>query len=209
MNDLIQLPLGVVSEHGRKIITNSLMVADVFGKKHLHVLRDIQQLGESKSGFSSAQIAEFWRLNFELSSYVSEQNKTLPMYEMTKDGFTLLVMGYSGEKAMLFKIAFIAEFNRMAARLVGDDYRRASIAEARYFQRHPTNRLIRAKAMSGEPYWYIARLAGCAAATVGNAVRRMIHWGLIDARLFAIARSGCGPPWAHRRKHRDQLDFGF
>ncbi len=220
MNNAIELPRYAVSEHDHKVTTTSLMVAEVFEKRHDHVLRDIQKINAPKSGAieerglpkfgeSYDPVAEFWRLNFEPRTYVNEQNKAQPMVEMTKDGFTLLVMGYGGEKALLFKIAYIAEFNRMAALLAGDDYRRAGIAEARYFERYPTNRLIRAKAMSGEPYWYIAKLAGCAAATVGNAVRRMVRWGLIDARLLKSARSGCGKLWAARRKFHNQLDFGF
>jgi len=62
----------------------------VFGKNHAHVLRDIENLSCSQ---------EFRESNFGLSSYVSSQGKQLPMYEITKDGFSFLVMGYTGEKA--------------------------------------------------------------------------------------------------------------
>lgn len=64
-----------------------------------------------KSGLSK----EFRELNFELSSYRSEQNKKLPCYNMTRDGFTLLVMGYNGAKAMGYKEAYIRRFNEMEA----------------------------------------------------------------------------------------------
>jgi hypothetical protein len=67
-------------------------------------LRDIQNLGCSK---------EFRLLDFGESSYRNQQNKKQPEYLMTKDGFTLLVMGYTGKKAMAFKEAYIDRFNEM------------------------------------------------------------------------------------------------
>ncbi|MEL7478267.1 MAG: Rha family transcriptional regulator [Pseudomonadota bacterium] len=89
----------------QEIKTNSKNVADVFGKNHRDVLRDIKKLDCSD---------EFRARNFALSSYISEQNKELPCVEMTKDGFTFLCMGYRGDKAAKFKEGYISEFNRMA-----------------------------------------------------------------------------------------------
>ena len=93
-----------------KVIITSLDVAETFGKRHDNVLRDIQSLGCS---------AEFRLLNFEESYYMNEQNKQQPMYYMTRDGFTLLVMGYTGELAMRFKEAYIRQFNAMEKALTG------------------------------------------------------------------------------------------
>lgn len=95
-----------VKKIGKEEVTvvSSLDVAETFGKEHRNVIRDIEKL---------VQLEEFGTLNFELSSYKSVQNKELPMYYMTRDGFTLLVMGYTGEKAMKFKIAYINQFNAM------------------------------------------------------------------------------------------------
>ncbi len=93
-----------------KVIVTSLDVAETFGKRHDNVLRDIQSLGCS---------AEFRLLNFEESYYMNEQNKQQPMYYMTRDGFTLLVMGYTGELAMRFKEAYIRQFNAMEKALTG------------------------------------------------------------------------------------------
>ena len=56
---------------------------------------------------------EFRLLNFKESEYLNEQNHKQPMFLITKDGFTLLVMGYTGEKAMKFKEAYIKQFNHM------------------------------------------------------------------------------------------------
>ena len=82
-----------------RALTNSLLVAEKFGKEHKRVMQDIREMGCS---------ALFREHNFVLSSYLSCQNKELPMYIMTKDGFTLLVMSYTGEKAMRFKEDYIA-----------------------------------------------------------------------------------------------------
>ncbi|SHI21936.1 phage regulatory protein, rha family [Sporobacter termitidis DSM 10068] len=87
----------------------SLMVAQMFEKSHQHVLRDIAKITESKSGLSE----EFRGRNFALSYYKDSTGRKLPCYDMTRDGFSLLVMGYSGAKAMQFKEAYIKRFNQM------------------------------------------------------------------------------------------------
>jgi len=102
----------VESKNGREV-TTSLMVAEVFGKSHGKVIRDIKNLTCSK---------EFGEANFGSSSYSTKQGKELPMYEITKDGFSFLVMGYTGEKASEFKEMFISEFNKREAMLKNDDY---------------------------------------------------------------------------------------
>lgn len=91
-------------------VCTSLDVAETFGKEHKNVLKDIREMDCSE---------EFGRLNFELSSYLNSQNKRQPMYYMTCDGFTMLVMGYTGEKAMKFKEAYIRQFNAMEKVLIG------------------------------------------------------------------------------------------
>lgn len=85
-------------------ITTSLMIAEVFGKRHPDVIRAIKQM---------YMPAEFRERNFAQSSYINEQNKEQPMYEITKDGFVLLVMGFTGKQATEFKIAYINAFNEM------------------------------------------------------------------------------------------------
>lgn len=98
----------LVINYHEKVTTTSLLVAQKFGKDHKNVLRDIQTLVCTK---------DFRELNFELSSYKSVQNKALPMCIMTKDGFTLLVMSFTGDLAGKFKQEFLNEFNRMEALL--------------------------------------------------------------------------------------------
>ena len=83
---------------------NSLMVAKVFGKDHNKVLRDIRELDCSE---------EFSLSFFGQSTYTDERGKRQPCINMTRDGFTFLVMGYRGKKAAQFKEAYIRRFNQM------------------------------------------------------------------------------------------------
>lgn len=83
---------------------NSLIVARVFGKEHKNVLQDIRTLDCSD---------DFSRLNFQPSKYTDERGKRQPCFNMTRDGFTFLVMGYRGKKAAQFKEAYINRFNQM------------------------------------------------------------------------------------------------
>ena len=105
------------------LTTTSVNVADVFGKDHKNILRDIEQLKPDLP-------TDFRELNFEPSFYNSETgNGTIrkyPMYLLTRDAFTLLVMGFTGKKALRFKLAYIAEFNRMEALLADNAPRKTA-----------------------------------------------------------------------------------
>ena len=91
-------------------VVTSLDVAETFEKRHADVLRDIEKLDCS---------AEFTERNFALSYYKDSSGKSNKMYYITRDGFTILVMGYTGEKAMRFKEAYIRQFNAMEKALIG------------------------------------------------------------------------------------------
>ena len=93
-----------------RAVCTSLDVADTFGEDHKHVVRDIRELGCSE---------EFNRSNFGLISYTDSMNRNQNAYVMTRDGFTLRVMGYTGDLAMKFKEAYIKQFNAMEAALQG------------------------------------------------------------------------------------------
>lgn len=87
-------------------LTTSLLVAEKFGKEHSKVIRTIESLVLGEANFGLANY-------FEKSSYVDSQNKPRPMYIMNRDGFSLLVMGFTGKKALQFKLEFINAFNEM------------------------------------------------------------------------------------------------
>ena len=95
--------------HDGQAVTNSVKVAEKFGKEHKHVLESIRKLMTAEN---SAVLQMF-----EESTYINEQNKTQPMYLMNRDGFTLLAMGFTGTKAMEFKIDYINAFNKMESKI--------------------------------------------------------------------------------------------
>lgn len=92
---------------------SSLQVAEIFGKRHDHVLRDIEQI--------LTQVPEiFIKPNFGVVEYPVRRGfgtEMVKAYLLSKDGFTLLTMGYTGEKAMKFKVAYINRFNEMEDQL--------------------------------------------------------------------------------------------
>jgi anti-repressor protein len=92
-----------------EVFTDTLTVALVFGKEHKAVLRDVRNLLKTAD--------EFGQRNFVPFTYFSEQNKELPKYLLTEDGFTLLVMGYTGSTALQFKIEYIKRFRQMKEEL--------------------------------------------------------------------------------------------
>ncbi|OOF53886.1 Rha family transcriptional regulator [Rodentibacter genomosp. 2] len=102
-----------VQNKDSKTITTSETVAKVFGKYHKHVMRDIREILEAGDD-------EFNRTNFGLVEYIDKKGEKRPMFEMTKDGFLLLVMGYKTKKAMAIKIAYIKAFNFMQEQLAQD-----------------------------------------------------------------------------------------
>ncbi|HFW4797493.1 TPA: Rha family transcriptional regulator [Salmonella enterica subsp. diarizonae serovar 60-67:z35:-] len=100
----------VTVENGRAV-TTSQAVADYFHKRHDNVIQKIKSLDCS---------AKFTALNFKVSDYTDTTGRKLPSYQITKDGFVFLAMGFTGKKAAAFKEAYIAEFNRMEATLHGN-----------------------------------------------------------------------------------------
>ena len=122
--ELMPMPAPSVMLHNGRPATTSLEVAKFFGKRHDHVVRGIKELIDncvesfSAPNFGEAnQLNSFSGLNFELASYIDEQGKTRPMYIIYRDGFMLLVMGYTGKKALVIKLAYIEAFNALEAEL--------------------------------------------------------------------------------------------
>lgn len=93
----------------RKIKTTSRIVAQVFGKAHRNVLQSINNLGTP---------ADFNLLNFKQIEFKDDKGRTFTEYEMTRDGFMFLVMGFTGQKATSTKLKFIEAFNAMEAKLL-------------------------------------------------------------------------------------------
>lgn len=90
--------------------TTSLLVAEKFGKRHADVIRAIRNVECS---------AEFAQRNFALSDYVDPTGRKLPMFSISRDGFTMLAMGFTGAQAAQWREKFIGAFNAMEKRLLG------------------------------------------------------------------------------------------
>ncbi|GAB5432209.1 MAG: hypothetical protein EpisKO_15790 [Epibacterium sp.] len=88
--------------------TTSLHIAEKFGKRHDDVLKRIRGL-EVPDDFNAR--------NFAAVEYTDSKGESRPAYELTRDGFALLVMGFTGKRAMAWKIKFLEAFNRMEAQL--------------------------------------------------------------------------------------------
>ncbi|HGJ5899513.1 Rha family transcriptional regulator [Arsenophonus apicola] len=96
-----------VTINNNKAVTTSKDVADYFGKEHQKVVLKISNLDCSEQFLTR----NFWRVQFE------HKGNTYDAYEMTKNGFIFLVMGFTGKKAAQFKEAYIAEFDKMESEL--------------------------------------------------------------------------------------------
>ncbi len=101
-----------------QITTTSQQIAAHFGKRHADVIRAIRRLEAP---------AEFIERNFALNEFTDSIGRKLTMYRITRDGFTLLAMGFTGKEAMQWKLAYLTAFNRMEAELQKPAYDPARI----------------------------------------------------------------------------------
>ncbi len=113
-----------------QITTTSQQISEHFGKRHADVIRAIRKL-EAPDDFTER--------NFALSEFTDSTGRKLPAYRITRDGFTLLAMGFTGKEAMQWKVAYLTAFNKMEQELLARtarphnpalDYDRISPAQA-------------------------------------------------------------------------------
>lgn len=110
-NEIATVEQPSVALRAGEACVSSLDVARHFGKAHKDVLRSIDAiLGQTGS--------EFGERNFAPSSYITEQSKKLRCFDLTRDGFSLLVMGFTGAESMQWKLRYIEAFNAMEAELM-------------------------------------------------------------------------------------------
>jgi len=105
-----------------QITTTSLDVAEKFGKSHDNVLRDIRNLMESMSAaFASInfeEVKETTTYKSSVGEWVTKKTSRTGHYRMTRNGFSILAMGFTGKAAMKWKEAYINAFSFMETRLV-------------------------------------------------------------------------------------------
>lgn len=113
----------LVFVQGNQPVTTSLKVAEHFEKRHDRVIRDIRGLLEQMASQSQSSIlgdgvtTPNFQMYVETSYQAEDGGRHYPMYLMNRDGFSLLAMGFTGEKALQFKLKFIAAFNAMEQQL--------------------------------------------------------------------------------------------
>ena len=97
----------ILSTQNGEPVASSRDVAKRFGKRHDHVIRDIEELikGFPKNGDTPM---------FFKTEYTHPQNhQKYPMYLMNRDGFSMLAMGFTGKEAVQWKLKYIEAFNAM------------------------------------------------------------------------------------------------
>jgi Rha family phage regulatory protein len=104
--------LTIINQNG-KLLAESRQVAEMIGREHSHLMRDIrgyiEVLRQSNFGFSNFFIE---------STYLSEQNKTLPCYLLTRKGCDMVANKMIGEKGILFTAAYVTRFEEMEQQLI-------------------------------------------------------------------------------------------
>ena len=104
---IIDMETSLVYANGAIALTNSILVAKKFDRNHRDVLDSIRELIKGCAENSADPM-------FEETSYIHPQNgQEYPMFIMNRDGFTLLAMGFTGDKALRFKLDYIKAFNAM------------------------------------------------------------------------------------------------
>jgi Rha family phage regulatory protein len=105
-----------VIERDGMILADSRDVASYFGKNHRHILRDVENLVGSPT-LNDPENVLLLDMFIRREEYRSATNRGVPFYEMTKNGFMLLTMGFTGTTALGFKVAYIRRFDELEAAL--------------------------------------------------------------------------------------------
>lgn len=102
----------VFDNQDNSVFTDSLAIANVFGKEHFHVLRDIESLPDFKELIGDSKIG--------LTYYTDKSNRQSKMYLLDRDIFTLVVMGFTGAEAYEWKKTYIKAFNEMEKQITSN-----------------------------------------------------------------------------------------
>lgn len=126
MNELIN-----IMEKDGQLVVSSRQVAENFEKRHDNVIQTITELINQMGTPENSGL-------FIKSEYIASNGKRNPEYLMTRDGFSLLVMGFTGSKALEWKLKYIEAFNHMEAELNSPE---RIMARALKIAEETTNRL--------------------------------------------------------------------
>lgn len=180
-------PLVSISNNER-LVTNSLAISQHFGKLHKNVISAIENLECSD---------EFNRLNFKPITYQDGRQRSKPAYEITRDGFMFLCMGFTGKPAGVWKERYIQAFNQMEKELqrrrnVSQD-EHIALKKALLAAKPEHAKLIRYTELGLQPS-EIGKLLGISAGAVRHRQIRLEATGLltrhVNPSLAAAGRKG-------------------
>ncbi|MDR1889630.1 MAG: Rha family transcriptional regulator [Zoogloeaceae bacterium] len=181
----------LVSREGDRVFTTSRKVAEHFHKRHDHVLRDIEKLiagdtiNRPKIGeideHDNRLVRQFGESNFGRAVYLDGRNREQTEYHLTEEGFALLAMGFTGAKALVWKIKFLAAFRQMERDLA----RRTARFAAALDVVRPNLRPVTEATEAGQNRQSIAAALGKSANAITYHRRQARRFGLLEDRRAA------------------------
>lgn len=125
--------LGILAKN-KDAWVSSITLKDIFDKDHNHILRDIKNIKEKV-------VVQFWAANFIKTTY-KNRGKKYPCYLLNRKSFTLVAMGFTGKKAIDFKVKYIEAFESMKSHIETREisksgYKIMTGAVAKYIDNNP------------------------------------------------------------------------
>jgi Rha family phage regulatory protein len=187
--DLPPVDNPVVHADGMRVYATTLDIAAFFQKQHKNVLANVREI--------EALQPDFYRLNFQPVSYKGRNGEDRPAFEVTKAGFSLAVSGFTGAKALEFRVRYIQRFEEMEAALQAapDGVRRYGCAED----------------LLADPHTLLKLAAGYAEKiqTLSNENERLeVQLSVIEPKAAALDRLGDRAGTMNLRSAAKALGFG-
>lgn len=158
---------------GDRLVTTSLEISNHFGKKHKDILRAIQHLECSK---------EFNERNFAPVGYTDAKGEQRPMYEITRDGFVFLCMGFTGSAAAQWKEKYIVAFNALEAEVARRHAPALEKLKTAYLSARPDMAHLLRYIEMGLNQAEAAKLLGIAPSNVRHRLKHLADLGLTEYR---------------------------
>ena len=200
MNDII------LSTQNGEPVASSRQIAENFGKEHKNVIQAVQNLVAENSAAKSM----FYETTFE------NRGKQYPMYLMTRDGFTLLAMGFTGKAALEWKLKYIAAFNAMEKELAAKPLSRAELMAQALIAAHEEleHKAAQIEEMTPKAVFADAVRASKSSILIGELAKilrqngvemgqnRLFEW--LRRNGYLISRAGSDHHLPQRRAHQHQ-----
>jgi len=104
-SQLLEQSLVAIDNEHKNVTTNTLKVSEYFGKQHKNILQRINNLVENS------------RLKIQPSKYIDDRGKEQTYYILDRKNFSVVVLGFTGEQAEVFRIEYVDQFEKQIAEL--------------------------------------------------------------------------------------------